>query len=756
MGSTFDDVEGDGRGRRAVDGEFMIVGLGASAGGIHAFKQFFENVPERSGMAYVVILHLSPDHDSRLAEVLQASTPMRVTQVSEAVHIAPDNVYVIPPNQSLSMSDGMLVLSDVTRVEERRAPVDIFFRTLAESHRERAACVVLSGTGANGSMGLKRVKERGGMAVVQDPAEAEFSDMPRNSIATGLADYVLRVAEMPGRIIAYRDSLSPFDAAGVEAGDGGREEERRSPTEERSREEGQALASILAQLRLRTGHDFANYKRPTLRRRVERRIGVTQVADLAEYAVFVREHPEETRALLKDLLISVTNFFRDRHAFHSLEENIIPRLFENKGSGGYVRAWVVGCATGEEAYSVGMLLSEYAERLVSPPSVQVFASDIDEQAIQAARAGFYTLNDAADIPPERLRRFFTKVRDGYVVRRELRELVLFANHNLLKDPPFSHIDLISCRNLLIYLNRTGQEKAMSIFHFALNPGGYLFLGGSESVLDHSDLFATADKEGHIFQGRAAAPRTPPPLVPAAPPRPTGLAPAHEETRPEVRAQERLSYLNLHQRLLEVYAAPSVLVNSEHEIVHLSEKAGRYLLIPGGEPSYNLLAVARPELRLELRGALFEATQRRTNVEVPGVVVRVNDHSEAVNLVVRPVLDEVDTARGFFLVVFEPAGEKAVVAPDEPPRPFEPAALRLEEELAHVRSHLRSTVEQYEVQQEELRASNEELQAMNEELRSTAEELETSKEELQSLNEELTTVNQELKIKIEELGQTNND
>ncbi|MET0621765.1 MAG: CheR family methyltransferase, partial [Pyrinomonadaceae bacterium] len=745
---------GDGNGAaspaRGAGGGFMVVGLGASAGGIHALREFFSNVPERSGMAYVVILHLSPDHDSQLAEVLQQSTPMPVAQVTERVGIEPDRVYVIPPNKSLSVLDGSLIPSDVTSVEVRRAPVDIFFRTLAESHGANAACVVLSGTGANGSMGLKRVKEKGGVAAVQDPREAEYADMPRHSIATELVDYVLPVAEIPARLVAYRDSLGAVasrEPADEDAGSRGEQVEE------------QALAAVLMHLRTRTGHDFMNYKRGTVRRRIERRIGVTQASDLPGYAQYVRENPPETRALLKDLLISVTNFFRDPAAFRELERAVIRRLFENKGASRYVRVWVPGCATGEEAYSIAMLLAEHAETLAAPPSLQVFASDIDDDALQTARAGHYTLNDVADVSPERLRRFFTQVREGFSVRRELRETVLFAKHDLLKDPPFSHLDLVSCRNLLIYLNAAGQAKAMGTFHFALNPGGYLFLGGSETIGDHSDLFVVVNKPSHIFQARAVVPRPPSHELPAVLPRHAGPARAGgEEGRSAMRAQVRLSYLDLHRRLLEMYAPPSVLVNAQHEIVHISESAGRFLQIPGGEPSYDLLTVVRPELRLELRAAVFHAEQHRTNVEVPRLSVNTGERVETVSLVVRPVVSDDDTARGFLLVIFEPTPEEAAAGGTEDViiPSAEPVSRKLEEEVSHLRAQLRTHTEQFEVQHEELRASNEELQAINEELRSTAEELETSKEELQSANEELSTINQELKIKIEELSQSNND
>ncbi|HEX8290485.1 MAG TPA: PAS domain S-box protein, partial [Pyrinomonadaceae bacterium] len=681
------------------------------------------------------------------------STTMPVTQVNESVLIAPDHVYVIPPNQSLSVRDGSLVLSDMTRVEERRAPVDIFFRTLADSHGARAACVVLSGTGANGSMGLKRVKEHGGIAVVQDPEEAEYPDMPRNSIATGVVDCVLPAAEIPSRLARYRDALRLME---LKEGPDGRD----GPAAAHDLSEEQALAAILTQLRLRTGQDFNNYKRPTVRRRIDRRISLTQVADLVEYANYMREHPDEARALLKDMLISVTNFFRDRKAFAALEQEFIPKLFGEEGPGGFVRVWSAGCATGEEAYSLAMLLTEHAETLASPPSVQVFATDIDEEAIEAARAGFYTLNDAADVSPERLRRFFTKSLDGYTVRRELREMVLFANHNLLKDPPFSHLDLISCRNLLIYLNHAGQEKAMGTFHFALNRGGYLFLGGSESAAEHADLFVTADKGANIFQARSAVRRVAPYVQLAAPPRTPaqGALPARAETRPEFDAQARLSYLDLHQRLLEMYAPPSVLVNADYEVVHLSDSAGRYLALPGGEPTKSLPSVIRPELRPELRSAFFQAAQYRENVQMPAAAVVVGDGTEWVRLHVRPVTGPDDTARGFFLVLFERLAEDVPSSADDAAAlgAAGPPDSRLEEELGHVKAQLRTTVEYHEVQQEELRASNEELQAMNEELRSAAEELETSKEELQSLNEELSTVNQEYKNKIEEQRQTNSD
>jgi two-component system CheB/CheR fusion protein len=746
MSGLFEDNHPNGADRANQPGEdFLVVGLGASAGGIKALKEFFAHVPAQSGMAYVVILHLSPDHDSSLAEVLQRTAAIPVTQVKERVRVEPNNVYVISPNKSLSINDGYLSLSEIKRVEERRAPVDIFFRTLAESKTERAVSVILSGTGPNGSMGMKRVKERGGVCIVQDPKEAEYSDMPLNSIATGLVDYVLPVAEIPRKIIAYRKRIGQTIIPS--------EPLVHAETSE------QALREIFTQLRVRTGHDFTNYKRATVLRRIERRINVHELSDLQAYAHFMREHQSEAQALLKDLLISVTNFFRDCEAFEAVERGIIRRLFEGKGTNDQVRVWVAGCATGEEAYTMAMLLREFTESLPHPPTVQVFATDIDEQAVSTARDGFYTEADIADLSPERLRRFFIKETDGYRVRKELREMVLFAHHNLIKDPPFSHLDMVSCRNLLIYLNRTAQERVMHVFHFALRPGGFMFLGTSESVDGSTDLFMTFDKETHIYRSRAIATRVALPITELQVSRRADRREKEERVQ-ETRAIERISYADLHQRLVEQYVPPSVVVNEEYDIVHLSERAGRYLQITGGEPSHNLLKMAHPELRLELRTALYQAVQNRTSVEARSLPVSLNDQTHLVNLLVRPVFSEADPARGFILVIFEDADEGAESIDLHPATErisaVEPAAHQLEDQLVRIKAQLRATVEQYETQTEELKASNEELQAMNEELRASAEELETSREELQSVNEELTTVNQELKIKIEELSQANDD
>jgi two-component system, chemotaxis family, CheB/CheR fusion protein len=714
--------------------DLLVVGIGASAGGVQAIRHFFEHVPAPSGIAYVVILHLSPDHESHLAEVLQGVARIPVSQVRGRVKVEPDHAYVISPLQSLTIEDGHLEVAEPSGPAERRAPVDIFFRALASSHGPRAVCVILSGTGADGSMGLKRIKEQGGLCLVQDPDEAEHADMPRHAIATGLVDAALPVAAIPGRIVAYRDRAKSVRLP----------EESPEPADTGE----DALREIIGQLRARTGHDFSSYKRPTVLRRIARRMSLHEVADLQGYAELLRQHPDEARALLKDLLISVTNFFRDPGAFEKLRETVVPRLFEGKGEHDQVRVWVPGCATGEEAYSIAMLLAEFADTRTRPPGMLIFATDIDETAVRAAREGIYTRTDMADVSTERLRRFFLPETQGYRVRKELREMVLFAHHNIIRDPPFSHLDLVSCRNLLIYLNRAAQQRVMQVLHFALSPERFLFLGSSEAADGFSELFAPVEKDAAIFRSRPSPVRRGLP-VPDAYAQPLPAVPQEPPSRGDSH-REPASIGILHQQLLELYAPPSLLVNEHLQLVHLSDRAGRYLQHPGGEPTADILKAIQPDLRLVLRAALNQAAQERATVQTAGA--RAADRPTAVTLVVKPVLRDDASPPEYFLVFFQeepirglPSDHSQSVARIAQGD----AARQLEEEAHMLRVQLRAQRERYETQSEELRASNEELQAMNEELRSSTEELETSKEELQALNEELRTVNQELKIKIEE-------
>jgi two-component system CheB/CheR fusion protein len=718
----------------------LVVGLGASAGGIKTLRQFFAGVPADTPFTYVVILHLSAAHESRLAEVLQTAGTIPITQVNTTVALERGAAYVVPPNAMLEIVDGHVSLQPMADAQDRRAPVDFFFRTLADSYGPRAVAIVLSGTGPNGSNGLKRVKECGGLTIAQDPEEADYRDMPDHAIASGMVDYVLPAASMPHKIHEYYRRVQDLPP--------------RELLPSSARDEHESAREILALLRVRTGHDFANYKPGTIRRRIERRMSVTETATPADYLHYIRTHPLEASALMKELLISVTNFFRDAEAFQALEQRAIPRIFEGKQAGDQVRVWSAACATGEEAYALGMLLLERASVIPDPPAIQIFATDLDEDAIAAARTAVYHESDVADVSRDRLKRFFQRDGAAYQVRRELREIVLFAKHNVIRDPPFSHLDLISCRNLLIYLNRAVQDRVLETFHFALRPGGILFLGMSESPDGTEALFAPLDKTAHIFESRSATGRLIGPMPERAlaagliPPFP-GLA--------EPKAAPRIAPGDLHLRLLEAYAPPSLVVGDDHAILHVSEKAARYLRVSAGEPSRDLFKAIAPELRVDLQSALQTAAQQNSPVEVQGARFDPGGAPQAVTIRVRPVLRSERPARGYFLVLFQE--EAASSSWENAVRLASPTGLRtpeFEEELASLKEQLRGTIEQYETQAEESKAANEELQAMNEELRSAAEELETSREELQSVNEELTTVNQELKIKIDELGLSNND
>jgi len=717
--------------------DFPIVGVGASAGGLKALQQFFQHMPDDSGMAFVVILHLSPTYESNAASLLQHFTAMPVVQVTEAVPVAPNRIYVIPPTKHLTMADGMVRLQEPGGSRERRAPIDLFFRTLADTHGRSAGGVVLSGSGADGANGLKRIKEHGGVALAQDPVEAEYPDMPRNAIATGLIDYVLPVAALPNALVEYWRGV----------------ENLRLPPESIPQldDDKETLRQILALLRTRTNHDFSQYKRPTLLRRIGRRMQVNAASTLSSYLTILRTKPEEVQALLRDLLISVTNFFRDQEAWLALE-SMLPQIFAGKRLDNQVRVWVAGCATGEEAYSIAILLYEYAAALDDSPSIQIFATDIDEDAIATARQGLYPETIAVDVLPERLARFFNSDHGRYRVKREIRDLVLFAVHNILRDPPFSRLDLITCRNLLIYLNSDVQEQLLQLFHFTLRPNGLLLLGTSESSDGVPSLFLPIDKAQRLFQRRTVLPTAPPnmPTLPLVGPPHRNIANA---ALPRGDGSMR-SFNELHQQLLSVYTPPSVIVNEAYDIAHLSHGGGRFLEFAEGEMSPNLIRLIHPDLRIELRTALFSAAQQNTRIETRGVPIQMQGESRLVNLIVQPLHDP-EWAHGYFLVVFNEVAQisniERSVAGDA-----EPLMRQLEEELERTKDQLRTTVEQYEMAVEEYKAANEELQAINEELRAASEELETSKEELQSVNEELITVNQETKHKVEELSQTNND
>jgi two-component system, chemotaxis family, CheB/CheR fusion protein len=730
-------------------GPLTVVGIGASAGGLKALQQFVEAVPADSGMAFVVILHLDPARESRMAELLQDRASIPVTQVSGPTRVESDHIYIIPPGKDLAMSGPTISLRDRGERADH-APVDLFFRTLAEAYGAEAVAVVLSGTGEDGTAGIRYVRDGGGITVAQSPAQAEYDSMPVSAIATGLIDLVLPAERMPGELIR----LSQRPHGGVEEASATAETEA-------------GLARVFAALRSQTGHDFSQYKRSMVLRRLDRRLRFNDVATLEDYVPVLEANAAETQALLRDLLISVSSFFRDPEAFEALAA-LMPGLFKGKGPADAVRVWVVGCATGEEVYSVAMVLAEHVATLVDAPEFQIFATDIDEKGYGWARAGLYTAGAVANIEPERLRKFFTKEAGGYRIAKSLRERVLFAGHNVLHDPPFSRMDLISCRNLFIYLHPEAQGRILETFHFALRPDGMLFLGTSESA-GNGGLFVHANGDKQRIYLRSNAPHRASPRPSSADPEP-GLGSPGVSGSPEGRggpgsvgasahsAAHRFSYGALHVRMLEEYAPASVIVDERLNVVHLSASAGRFLHLGEGEPSHSLLGLAGEELRRSLRTALHQVFRDRVSI-TREVRMDVDGERRPVTVHVRPSPEEGRTAGRFALVVFDAqrAGRGQVSAPVGAEE-IQPGSteIDLEDELRITRDLLESTNVEHDRTVAEFQTLNEELQSVNEEQRAATEELETGREEIQSINEELTTINQEHQSTIEELKRTNAD
>lgn len=731
---------------------FPIVGIGASAGGLAAFESFFANMPVGdSGMAFVLVQHLAPDHKSILSELIKRYTRMQVNEVEDGVAVQPNCVYIIPPNRDMAFLNGSLHLLEQSTPRGLRLPIDFFFRSLAQDQQERAICIVLSGTGSDGTAGLRAIKGEGGMAMAQEPASTEYDGMPRSAIATGFVDYVLTPDRMPAQLIAYAEhafgkKLRPITPPVGKAED--------------------ALKKIFILLRAQTGYDFSQYKQSTIVRRVERRMAVNQIDGLDGYYRYFQQTPAEAEALFRDLLIGVTSFFRDPEAFGNLEKEAIPRLFAGKPPGAMVRVWAPGCSTGEEAYSIAILLHERMEALKQNFVVQVFATDIDSRAIEQARAGVYPASAAADVSIERLARFFTLLPDGasYRIQKSIRDMLVFSEQSVIKDPPFSRLDMVSCRNMLIYMGRELQKKLIPLFHYALNPGGLLFLGSSESVGDFENLFATLDRKWKLYQRiedasgahRIGMGKFLPPLVegPIAR-RASGKSPG--ETAMRLRELTE-------QALLKQYAPASVVINERGDILYIHGRTGKYLEPAPGEAGVNILQMAREGLRRELTTAIRKMAVQKGPMRCPGLRVRTNGDFAIVNMTVQPVagISGDIAAPGLLLVTFEeapPVDKKQSAKADDEGAPAVDADTRvaaLEQELRAKEEYLQTTFEEMETSAEELKSTNEEMQSVNEELQSTNEELETSKEELESLNEELATVNAELHGKVSDLSRINND
>ena len=711
-----------------------IVGLGASAGGLAALKTLFTAMPQDSGMAFVVVVHLSPDRESHLADLLQPHTSMPVRQVAQTVALEPNAIYVIPPGANLDSIDTHLRLTKLEEKRRERAPIDHFFRTLAATHDGHSIGVVLTGTGSDGTQGLRSIKEKGGVTIAQSTEDAEFDGMPRSAIASGEVDIILPLAEIPAELVRI---------AGTEP----RVKVDVSKDEEPLEEQNRLLQKIFAQVRARTGHDFNSYKRSTIMRRIARRMQLRHETELSDYLALLREDRDEVIHLFEDLLINVTKFFRDDHVYETLAEKVVPAIFENKKRDDRVRVWSVGCSTGEEAYSLAMLILEEADRYEDRPSIQIFASDMHENSLSRAREGLYPDSIAADVSPERLERFFVSEGGSYRIRKEVREHVVFAPHNLLSDPPFSHLDLVVCRNVLIYLQKSAQEDVIGLFHYALEPEGWMVLGTAETV-ESNELFHCVDKSAIVYRRRNVPPREPPiSMFPLSVPR------GRKEV-PQVERRDPASFGAMHAKMVEQYAPPSVLVSPNHDIVHYSANAGRFLEMPGGLPTNNVFRLVREPLRVELRAALHAAHSSGASSRSRPVELTTSDG--VVHVIVRVSAAPGGDMEGFFLVIFDEVAEASSASSQADGSLAPEAASELADELAKNKQRLQAILEEYETSQEEMQASNEELQSANEELRSTLEELETSKEELQSMNEELATVNQENRHRVEELSLLSGD
>jgi len=734
---------------------FPIVGIGASAGGLAAFEAFFSGMPAGAdpGMAFVVVQHLAPDHKSILTDLIRRYTRMEVFEVVDGMIVRPNCAYIIPPGRDMAFLNGSLQLLEPSEPRGQRLPIDFFFRSLAQDQHERAIGIVLSGTGSDGTLGVRAIKGEGGMVMVQNTASTEFDGMPRSAIATGLVDFELPPAEMPAHLIAY---------AAHAFGKLPRPVVFTAPKAEN------ALKKILILLRSQTGHDFSQYKPSTIHRRIERRMAVHQIEAISSYVRYLQQTPPEVEALFRDLLIGVTNFFRDPEAFVVLEAHVIPKLFEKKPAGALIRIWAPGCSTGEEAYSIAILLVEQMERLKKNYALQVFATDIDSRAIATARLGLYPASIAADISPERLARFFTSEGDGksYRINKGIRDLLVFSEQDLIKDPPFSRLDLISCRNLMIYLNGDLQKKIIPLFHYALKPGGHLFLGTSEGIGDFDALFSVTDRKAKIYHRKEdfpGAPRVPPVRFSPAESAVDLALPNASAKAAASMAGKSLRELT-EQALLRQVIAAGALVNANGDILYLHGRTGMFLEPSPGEAGINnILKMARDGLRRELTTALHKAAGTKDVVQTPNLSVKTNGHFTTVHLTIRSITrgPDVSPEAPLFLVILEEAPNQPpvkVLRVEKSGIPIPAAAqiAALKQELRAKEEYLQSTHEELESSNEELKSSNEEMQSVNEELQSTNEELETSKEELQSLNEELATVNGELQTKVSDLSRANND
>lgn len=722
-----------------------VVGIGASAGGLKPLQAFFDVIPVQTGMAFVIITHLSPKYPSALDQLIAKHTVMPVTMVEDTIRIEPDHVYVIPAQKILSIENNRLISKTIQGKTQKNGIIDHFFKSLARSIKNKSTAVLLSGTGSDGSIGIKEIKEHGGVVLIQEPEEAEFGGMPLNAIRTKCTDFVLPVKKLAGKVLELNTALNDIKIIDGE--------------DSISESNADILDEIYLKLKTHTGHDFSHYKRSTFLRRLLRRMRLNKTDNLSAYLAFLKQHPKETDTLFKDLLISVTNFFRNPEAYQQLEKIVLPKLFDGKNADDEIRIWVAGCATGEEAYSLAILFHEYSLKIKDPPSIQIIASDIDYEALSMGRKGIYPENIAADITPKRLARYFIKIDNGYKVRDELQRMILFAEHDLNQNPPFSKLDLIACRNLLIYFDRELQAEVFNLFHYVLRPNGYLYLGMSESVHEELKLFRVIDKKLGIYTKNNSIKS----IIPY-----TSIWKATQMGKLAFpfmsEKNELVNFGNLHNRLLaRMYGPPSVIINSDYQVVHMSKGIEQYLQYAEGEPTKNIIDMVAPDFKRSLKSMLFHINKQ--SMDRPLIrQFRVGKGETEKNFQISIIpVNEISINNHFYLIIFrELKSERDKdLSLSNSKRAFNLDASneyieQLEYELQITKAQLQTKIEEYETSNEELRASNEELQSVNEELQSTTEELETSKEELQSVNEELLQVNQQLENKISELKNTNDD
>ena len=717
--------------------QFPIVGIGASAGGLEALEQFFTSTPKDTGMAFVVIQHLDPTHVGIMPELLQRSTQMKVLQVTDHLQIKPNQVYVIPPNRSMSVLNGFLYLFEPVETRGLRLPIDFFFRSLADDQQDKSVGIILSGMGSDGSLGLKAIKEKHGIVLVQDPASAKFDGMPQSAVNAVIADVIAAPNDLPAKLISFLN-YSPLQTEKPES-------------DEKSKSN---LEKIIILLRTQTGQDFSMYKKNTLFRRIERRMGVHQIDKIASYVRFVQENPKELDILFKEFLIGVTNFFRDAAVWEKLKEQVLPDLFDELPNGHVLRAWVPGCSTGEEAYSLAMVFKEAYANLNNYKNLtlQIFATDIDKDAIEIARKGYFSSNIVADVSPERINKFFAIEGDGFRINTAIREMVVFAPHNLVRDPPFTKLDFLSCRNLLIYLEPELQKKLMNLFHYSLNSGGVMLLGSAENNNSQAMHFASVDSKLKLYK-RSVTPITTELLdFPSA-----FISPKKQNTEDSksTKADENIQALT-DQLLLQHYAPASVLINQEGDILYITGRTGKYLEPAAGKANMNIYTMAREGLRTELPGAIRKAKQSTEMLHLRNIKVGSNGDTQFVDVKFQ-LISNPAAIKGAIIIVFND-----VAVPPKTPGATEGKSQdsgveqALEFELQYAKEELNSIREEMQTTQEELKSTNEEMQSTNEELQSTNEELTTSKEEMQSLNEELQTVNAELQAKIADYMMANND